>query len=88
MTHSLDLVDRRGVDRENLLHTDAIGHAANRDSLLDAAVLLGDDDALEDLNTLTRAFLDLHVDADGIADFHLGHLFELLFVQCFDQIHG
>ena len=40
------------------------------------------------LDTLLVAFLDTDGHADGIADFHLGHLFELLFVQCFDQIHG
>ena len=61
------------VDGENLLHTDAIGDAANGDGLLNAAVLLGDDGALEDLDTLAGAFLDLHVNADGIADFTCGH---------------
>ena len=34
---------------------------------LDAAVLLGDDGALEDLDTLAGALLDLHVHPDGVA---------------------
>ena len=56
---------------------------------VNAAMLLGNDGALEDLDTLAGAFLDLHVHADGIAHLHLGNfLLQLLFVQCFDQIHG
>ena len=34
------------TERENFLHADAIRHAADSDRLLNAAVLLGNDDAL------------------------------------------
>ena len=88
VAHGLDLLDRGRVDRENLFHADAVGQAADGDGLFDAAVLLGDDGALEDLNTLTGAFLDLHVDANGVAHQDLGDFLQLLLVQCFDEIHG
>ena len=88
MTHRLDLLDGRRVDGEHLLHADAVGQAADGDGLLDTAVLLGDDSALEDLDTLAGAFLDLHMHADGIAHQHLGHFLQLLLVQSLDEIHG
>ena len=44
----LDVVDGGRMDGEDLLHADAVGQAADGDGLLDAAVLLGDDGALED----------------------------------------
>ena len=53
----LDLVDGGRVHGEDLLHTDTVGDAAHGDGLGDAAVLLGDDGALEDLDTLTVALL-------------------------------
>ncbi len=84
----LDGLDGGRIDGENLLHADAVGNTTNSDGLLDAAMLLGDHSTLEDLDTLTSAFLDLHVDADGIADFHSGDFLELLFIQCLNQIHG
>ena len=43
-------------------------------SIVNAAVLLGDDGALEHLDTLPAAFLDLHVHPDGVADIGLGGL--------------
>ena len=56
---------------------------------VDAAVLLGDDGALEDLDTLTGAFLDLHVHPDRVAHLDGGHFrFQTLFVQFLNQIHG
>ena len=88
MTHRLDLLNGRGVNGEHLLHADAVGQAADGDGLLDTAVLLGDDSALEDLDALTGAFLDLHVYADGVAHQYLGYFLQLLLVQSFDEIHG
>src|SRR5699024_12633524 len=58
------------------------------DGLLDPAVLLGDDGALEDLNALTGALLDLHVHLHGVAHFHGEHLLDLRFGQLLDEIHG
>ena len=83
------MVDGGRVDGEDLLHANAIGNAANGDSLLNAAVLLGDHSALEDLDTLAGALLDLHVDTDGVADLDLGGLSRQGFlVQFLNQIHG
>ena len=69
VAHSLHLHDRGRVNGEHLLHAHAVGDTTDGEGLLDAAVLLGDDGTLEHLNTLTGAFLDLHVDTDGIAHF-------------------
>ena len=62
------------MNGEHLLHADAVGNAANGKGLCDAAVLLCNDGALEGLNTLTLAFLDTNINADGIADVELGLL--------------
>ena len=54
----------------------------------DTAVLLGDDGALKDLDSLAGAFLDLYMNANGIADVHLGQLsLHILLIQFFNQIH-
>ena len=65
--HGLDLLDEGGVDGEHLLDADAVGKTTNGEGLLKTAVLLRDDDALEDLDTLAGAFLDL--DMTGISFF-------------------
>ena len=52
MADGLDLLNGGSVDGEHLLHTDAVGHAADGEGLLQTAVLLGDDGALKDLDTL------------------------------------
>ena len=71
------------MEGEHLLHTDAVGDTADGKGLLNTAVLLGDDGALEDLDTLAAALLDPQVDPDGVADFHLGGLSLLiLFGKC------
>ena len=76
------------MDGEGLFHADAIGDPADGDRLLDAAVLLGEDGALKDLDTLAGAFLDLGVDTDGVADVEAaGVLLELAFGQMLDEIH-
>ena len=56
-----DVIDGRRMDREHLLHADAIGQTTDSDGLLDAAVLICNDNALEDLDTLTSAFVLLEV---------------------------
>ena len=77
------------MDGEHLLDADAVGKTTNGEGLLKTAVLLRDDDALEDLDTLAGAFLDLDMNADGIADVDDGHfLFQLLGFELFDEIHG
>src|SRR5256885_14951662 len=52
MTFHLDLVDRRRIQREHALDSDAAGDFAHGEHLARAAALAGDDDALEDLNAL------------------------------------
>src|SRR5699024_1074670 len=88
VTDSLDLVNGGRVEGEYLLHAHAVGQAADSERLLDAAVLLGDDSALEDLDTLAGALLDLHVDANHIAHMHIRHVLDLGLGQFFDEIHG
>ena len=75
--------------RKYLLAADAVGDAAHGDGLVDAAVLLGDDRALESLGTLAVAFLDADEHANGVADVHLGQLrLHVLVTENFDQIHN
>ena len=89
MTDQLDLFNGRRVNGEDLLHTDAEGHAADGDGLGNAAVLLGDDGALKDLDTLAGALLDLDVDPDGVTDLGGGglglHVFLVEEIKC---VHG
>ena len=73
---------------EHLLHADAVGHPADGNGFLNAAVLLGDDDALVNLDTLTGTFLDLHVHLHSVADLNSGHVLDLGFGQFLDEIHG
>ena len=54
--------------REGLLNAYAVRNAANGYGLVYASVLLGNDDALEYLNTLAVALLDLCVYLNGVAD--------------------
>ena len=65
---NLELGNVRGVYREGLLDAYAVRDAANGNRLVNASVLLGNDDALEHLNTLAVALLDLSVYLYGIAD--------------------
>ena len=60
---------------EDLLAANAVGDPANRDGLTDAAMLAGNDNAFEHLDTLTRTFLDAHMHTNGVAYLNLGQLF-------------
>ena len=61
---------------------------ANGDGLLDATVLLGDDGALEYLNSFTGTFLDFDMNANGVTDVHLGQLvLHVLAGQSLHEIH-
>ena len=76
------------MDGEHLLHTDAVGHAADGEGLLQTAVLLGDDGALKDLDTLAVAFLDAIMHLDVVANADLRNvLTDLLALDCADVIH-
>src|SRR5688572_26435250 len=67
MTFYLDSINRGGVEREHSLHTNTTRDLADSEHLARAATLAGEDDALEDLDALFVAFLDLHVDLDRVA---------------------
>ena len=76
------------MDGEGLFDADTVGHTANGKGLLDAAMLLGNDSTLEDLDTLTGAFLDAVVNLDGVTDVEVVSAFLQLTVgQMLDQIH-
>ena len=84
----LDGDDGGRVHREDLLAADAVADAADGDGLVDAAVLLGNDGAVERLVADAVAFLDTHGHADGVAHVHLGKLgLHVLLGQSLDQIH-
>ena len=77
------------MNGEHLLHANAVGNAADGDGFLNAAVLLGNDSALEHLNTLAGTFLDLNVDTDGVAHLNVGGLLlQGFLVQFLNEIHG
>ena len=76
------------MQREHLLHADAVRYAADGDRLLNAAMLLGDDGTLIDLDALTGTFLDLDMHLHGVAHQDFGHFLDLRFGQLFDEIHG
>ena len=73
---------------EDLLAAYAVGDAADGDSLIDAAVLLGDDGAFESLIALAAAFLYADGDTHGIADVQFGQFgLHVLFAENFDPTH-
>ena len=75
--------------RENLLTSYAVGNAADRDGLIDAAVLFRDDSAFESLVPFTVAFLDTNGNANGIADVHLRQFrLHITLAKRFDEIHS
>ena len=62
------------MQRENSLHADAVGNAADGEGLGDAGTLAGDDRALKLLNSLSVTLADVDADANGIANAELGRL--------------
>ena len=66
--------DARRMKREGTLDTYAERNAAHGKRLADRTVFLGDDDALESLNTLAVAFFDLDRYAHGIAHVKRGNV--------------
>src|SRR5436190_1578883 len=74
MAFNLDLIDRRGVEGEHPLHADAARNLADGEHLPRPAALARDHDALEDLDALFVAFLDLHVDPDRVAGSEVGNV--------------
>jgi len=74
---------------EDLLAAYTVGNTAHGDGLVDAAMLLGNDGALESLGALAAAFLNADGDTHGIAYVEGGKLgLHILFAENFDQIHN
>ena len=77
------------MDRENLLAADTVGDTAHGDGFLNATMLLGNDGALENLNSLAGTFLNLDMNTNRIADVHFGQfLLHVLAGQSLHQIHS
>src|SRR5581483_4011181 len=89
---ALDLhrIDRAAVRLEHALHAGAMRHLAHGEGRMQAAIALGDHDALERLHALAVAFLHLDVDDHGIAGAELGQLAAHLrgFELFNDLVHG
>src|SRR5690606_4343260 len=64
----------RAVGLEDALDALAVRHLAHREGAVQAAVALGDDHALEDLQALAITFDHLHLHHDGVTVAELGHL--------------
>ena len=77
------------MQRENLLAANAIGNTANSDRLIDSAMLTGNYSSLENLNTLTRTFLDAHMYTNRVANLNRRQLFlHVLAIQSLNKIHS
>src|SRR5712692_2799481 len=88
VAEDVDLVDPRRVDHEGALDSDAVGHAAHREVLAQAAAGHADDRAFEHLDALSRALHDLRVHLDRVARAKRGDLFLLLLLlELLDDVH-
>ena len=86
--HDVDVRNLGGMQGEATLHTYAEGKAAYSERLADPAVLLGDNNAFEVLDTLFAALDDTIADFDGVAHIELGDaLFHVLGFDLFDESH-
>ena len=61
MSNDLNLVNNGRMYRENSLNAAAVSYTSNGKGLLDAAVSLSDNGALENLDSVLLAFLDSYV---------------------------
>ena len=85
---ALDVDNVGRMERENLLAADTIGDAANGDGFFDTAVLLGDDGALEDLDSFAGTFLAFDMTANGVATLNFRQLLlHVLAGQSLHEIH-
>src|SRR5262249_4985443 len=78
------------IDREHALHALAVADAADGEGFMDAAPLVGDDDAGKNLDAFLVAFANLGVHADTVADFERRNFMFHLGVGDFldNGIHG
>jgi len=86
-TGHLDLVNARGVDKERAFDANPVGgDPANSEVLIDPASTPPNDDALEYLDSLTRAFNNFGVNANGIARSKLRDFLELFLFDGTNQL--
>src|SRR5580658_1849874 len=71
----IDMVDHFRVDGEDALDALAEADFTDRDGLADAGVIARDESPLKRLQPLLVAFLNLDVDAQGVAGAEIGDLF-------------
>lgn len=84
-----DLGDTWGVKREYTLDAFTVGNFADRESFVDAAAALGDDETSEDLDALFATFNHAAMDLDGITHIRIYDVcFELLLLDFLNDIHG
>ena len=89
LTQNLEAGDTRGMDRENTLDALAVGDAAQRDRLGDAAAVTRNHNALEGLDTLFATFDNLHADFQRVANRELRNVgLQILTAQLLNQTHS
>src|SRR6516162_2732839 len=92
--HDPDGIDHGRIERENALHTFAIGDLAHREILVEARASAPDADAFVGLDAGTLALDHLVVDEDGIARGEVrdvlacGELGNLLLLELLNEVHG
>src|SRR6185436_1078448 len=72
--NQLDLLHDRRVDREDALHSLAVGNLADREALVESAALATDHHALIGLEAGAGALRHTHVDAHRVAGLERGKL--------------
>ena len=72
--NNLDVVDDRGVQRERTLHAHLEADFAHNEGFGDAVTRAGNHNTLEDLDTRTGTFDNVHVNFDGISGAEVGNI--------------
>src|SRR5688500_8811343 len=75
MTFHLDAIDGRRIQRKHAFHTDPARHLPYREHLTAAAAATRHHNALENLDALFIAFLDLHVHPYCVAESEVRKVF-------------
>src|SRR5580700_1452189 len=72
--HHVDMVDDRGMQRENALHPLAEADLSHGNGSAEPLIIAGNYGSFKGLQTFFVAFFDLYVDADGVARAEFGYL--------------
>ena len=70
-----DMVNVRGMNRENFFHADTVGNASYGKGFGNAAACSSDNSSLENLNSFPLAFTNFDVHLDGVANSNLRGVF-------------